>query len=285
MTSTRTIQASKRRTPRTLGLSAMWRHRRTLRVLVQRDLAVKYQKTVMGYFWSLIEPLGMAAIYWFVFGLIYAREGDLPEGVTFGLYIVAGMFAWMWANQAMSESATSLTSQASLITTMRVPRELFPVARVIARFAEFLAGLPVLIGFAIFGGGQFGWNLLVLPVAVLLQAVLLTGFAFILASVNVLYRDVQRFMRLAMRILFYATPVIYPIGKIMDLDKLPDLAKTIYHLNPLVGVIELHHYAWIADDRYFSLTFVLINAATAIAVLFFGRWLFHKLEPNVLKEL
>lgn len=284
MTSAKTAPASKRVFPKTTGLGAMWRHRRTLRVLVQRDLSVKYQKTVMGYLWSLIEPLGMAAIYWFIFGFIYNRGGDVPPGVSYALYIVSGMFAWMWANQAMSESATSLTAQSSLITTMRVPREVFPIARVFARFAEYLAGLPVLLGFAIFGGGVFGWNLLVLPAVIILQAVALTGIAFILAALNVLYRDVQRFMRLAMRMMFYAVPVIYPIARILG-SHAPDSVKTVYQLNPFVGIMQLHHYAWIADGTYISWQMLVANICTAIILLFFGRWLFHRLEPSVLKEL
>ncbi|MGH8881950.1 MAG: ABC transporter permease, partial [Stackebrandtia sp.] len=156
------MAAPKRIFPKTTGLTALWRHRQTLRVLVQRDLAVKYQKTVMGYLWSLIEPLGMAAIYFFIFGIL--RDAADIDGASYALHIVSGIFAWMWASSAMSESTTCLTSQASLITTMRVPREVFPVARVFARFAEFVAGIPIIVVFAIFFGGPkvWGWHLALL---------------------------------------------------------------------------------------------------------------------------
>lgn len=283
MTSASPSAAPKRVFPKTTGLTALWRHRQTLRVLVQRDLAVKYQKTVMGYLWSLIEPLGMAAIYWFIFGLLYgAKEID---GASFALYIVSGMFAWMWASSAMSEATTSLTSQSSLITTMRVPREVFPVARVFARFAEFLAGIPIIIVFAIVLGSaqSWSWHLLLLPLAIAIQAVLLIGISFILASVNVLYRDVQRLMRLVMRIMFYAAPVIYPFSRVSDAD-MPEWAKTAYQANPFVGILRLHHGAWIPGETP-GWEPVAYSAAVAIVVLFIGRWLFHRLEPSVLKQL
>lgn len=282
----------KRIFPKTTGITALWRHRQTLRVLVQRDLAVKYQKTVMGYLWSLLEPMGLATIYWFVFGVVMevgARGEPALKDVSYGLYIVSGIFAWMWASSAMSESTSSLTSQSSLITTMKVPREVFPVSRVVARFFEFLAGIPIIVVFALLGGGigagTFGWNLLLLIPAVLLQAVLLTGLAFFLAAFNVLYRDVQRFMRLVTRILFYALPSIYPLSMVMDQTRLPDWVKTVYLANPFVTVIELHHEAWIPGLSNLSWPMVTSSVAISVFLLFFGRWCFHRLEPKVLKEL
>lgn len=282
----------KRIFPKTTGLTALWRHRQTLRVLVQRDLAVKYQKTVMGYFWSLLEPMGLATIYWFVFGVVMqvGANGDPAlKHVDYSLYIVSGIFAWMWASSAMSEATTCLTSQSAIITTMKVPREVFPVARVVARFAEFLAGIPIIVLFALIGGGigagTFGWNLLLLFPAVALQAVLLTGLAFILASLNVLYRDVQRFMRLVTRILFYALPSIYPLALVLNSEKLPEWVKTVYLANPFVTVIELHHEAWIPGLDNLNWPVVVSSVSVSIFLLFFGRWMFHRLEPMVLKEL
>ncbi|HZE39725.1 MAG TPA: ABC transporter permease [Stackebrandtia sp.] len=278
------VKAGPRRAvPKSIGVSALWRHRQTLRVLVQRDLAVKYQKTVMGYLWSLIEPLGMAGIYWFIFGVLYGRSNI--DGVSFALYVVSGMFAWMWASQAMNESTSSLVSQTSLITTMRVPREVFPVARVFARFAEFAAGIPIILMFAIVfhSTTTWGWNLLLLPVAIIIQATLLTGISFVLASLNVLYRDVQRLMRLVMRVLFYAAPTVYPFARVAN-SHMPHWAKLLYESNPFVGIIRMQHGAWIPGEipGWRPISYC---AGVAVIVLFFGRWLFVRLEPAVLKEL
>lgn len=282
----------KRIFPKTTGLTALWRHRQTLRVLVQRDLAVKYQKTVMGYFWSLLEPMGLATIYWFVFGVVMGvgDHGDPAlRNVDYSLYIVSGIFAWMWTSSALSEATNCLTSQSSLITTMKVPREVFPVARVVARFAEFMAGVPIIVVFAMIGGGigagTFGWNLLLLFPAVALQAVLLTGLSFILASLNVLYRDVQRFMRLVTRILFYSLPSIYPLALVLDNERLPQWVEKVYMANPFVTVIELHHEAWIPGLDNLSWPVIVSSVSVSVFLLFFGRWMFHKLEPKVLKEL
>lgn len=281
---TLSVKSTPRRVvPKTTGIAALWRHRRTLLVLVQRDLAVKYQKTVMGYMWSLIEPLCMALIYWVVFGVLMGR--DDVDGASFALYVVSGIFAWLWASHAMTESTTSLSSQSALITTMKVPREVFPVARVFARLAEFAAGVPIIVAFAlVFGGPEtWGWNLLLLPVVLVLQAVLLIGISFFLASLNVLYRDVQRFMRMALRIMFYAAPTVYPFDRVIEAS-VPDWLKVVYNANPFVGVIRLQHGVWIPGEIP-GWRVVAYCAVVSLAILFVGRWLFLRLEPAVLKEL
>lgn len=266
------------------GVGALVRNRQTLLTLVQRDLAVKYQRSVLGYFWSLIEPMGMAGIYYFVFGVLYNSGGKQVEGGAYPVFVVVGIFAWQWASSAMSESTRSLTSQASLITTMRVPREIFPVAKVVARFAEYAAGLPIILVFALFYGSSFSWTLLLLPVVILIQAALLVGISFILSSINVLMRDVDRFMRLAMRIMFYAAPVVYPLSKVLNAESAPGWLKDLYMANPFVGIIQLHHAVWNSHELP-GWPLFWYSTTMSFAVLFVGWALFRSLEARVLKEL
>lgn len=273
-----------RKFPLTTGFTALLRHRHALSVLVKRDLAVKYQSTVMGYVWSLIEPLGLAAIYWFVFGYLFSREGDLPSGVGFPLFIISGIFAWQWFTSALNEGTKSLGGQSALITVMKVPREVFPVSKVFARFAEYVVGFPIIVAMAVAYGGTFGLNLLWLIPAVLIQAMLLTGIVFILAGLNVLYKDVQRFLSLVTRILFYASAIIFPITRVAEVLENHQLLYKFFSLNPLVGVFQMHRAVWIPD---FQPDVYQLGSAVGFAVffLFFGRWIFYKVEPRVLKAL
>ncbi|MEU5562641.1 ABC transporter permease [Micromonospora musae] len=274
----------------TSGVAALWSHRNSLRILVKRDLAVKYQQSLLGYVWSLIEPLGMGAIYWFVFGVLYSRDtgrhlGEAAE--SYPLFLITGIFAWMWTSSALSEATNALTGQARLITTMNVPRQVFPIGRVTGRFAEYLAGLPVLVAvavaYAVHGRIELGWSLLALPLAVLVQGTLLVGLALLLSAFNVLMRDVERFMRLIIRVLFYATPIIYPLSLVRDSD-LPGWLKIVYELNPLVGVFQLHHSIWYADE-FPDARLLGTTVAGSLLVLAAGWWSFRRLEPAVLKEL
>ncbi|MEU7931358.1 ABC transporter permease [Micromonospora echinofusca] len=274
----------------TSGVAALWSHRTSLRILVRRDLAVKYQQSVLGYLWSLIEPLGLGAIYWFVFGVLYSRDtnrhlGDAAD--SYPLFLLTGIFAWMWTSSALSEATNALTGQARLITTMNLPRQVFPIGRVAGRFAEYAAGLPILVavavGYAASGRVGPGWSLLALPLAVAVQGVLLVGLALLLSAVNVLMRDVERFMRLVVRVLFYATPIIYPLSLVRDAE-LPGWLKAAYELNPLVGIFQLHHAVWYPDE-FPDARLLATAVGVSLLVLVAGWWSFRRLEPAVLKEL
>lgn len=271
----------------TSSVVTLWENRNALGLLIRRDLAVKYQQSFLGYLWSLIEPLGVAAIYWFVFGVLYGTGADRhlgPASDSYPLFLITGIFAWSWANAAMGEATSALTGQARLITTMKVARQVFPIGRVLGRFAEFLAGLPILIILAVvFGELHFDWQLLALPLAVVLQTVFLTGLALLLSSLNVLLRDVERLMRLGLRVLFYATPIIYPLALVRAAD-MPGWIKDTYELNPLVGIMELYHAVWY-PQMFPSATLLAVTVVASVVLLLGGWFVFRRLEPAVLKEL
>lgn len=272
------------------GVATLWSHRNSLRILVRRDLAVKYQQSVLGYLWSLIEPLGMGLIYWFVFGVLYARDTGRHLGEAAGsypLFLVSGIFAWQWASTALGEATNALTGQARLITVLNVPREIFPVGRVAGRFAEYLAGLPILVAvagvYAVRGRIDPGWSLLALPLALAVEGVFLVGVALLLSALNVLMRDIERVMRLVIRVLFYATPIIYPLSLVRD-SGLPGWLKAGYELNPLVGIVQLHHAVWYPDE-FPDAGLLVATVAGSLLVLAVGAVVFRRLEPAVLKEL
>ncbi|MFI7279942.1 ABC transporter permease [Micromonospora chersina] len=274
----------------TSGVAALWSARTSLRILVRRDLAVKYQQSVLGYLWSLIEPLGMGLIYWFVFGVLYsgATRRHLGDAAgSYPLFLITGIFAWMWASSALTEAVNALTGQARLITTMNLPRQVFPIGRVTGRFAEYAAGLPILVAIAVLyaahGRIHLGWTLLALPLAVTVQFVLLVGLALLLSAGNVLMRDIERFMRLIIRVLFYATPIIYPLDLVRG-SGMPGWLKIAYELNPLVGIFQLHHAIWYPDE-FPDARLLTVTVAGSLLVFAVGWWSFRRLEPAVLKEL
>jgi ABC-type polysaccharide/polyol phosphate export permease len=275
-----------RKFPLTTGFTALMRHRHAMSVLVRRDLAVKYQSTAMGYVWSLIEPLGLTLIYWFVFEVVFKSGSSLPNDAGYLLFIVSGIFAYQWFSQAVNQGATALGGQAALITVMKVPREVFPIAKVFARFAEYVVGFPIIIAVALFDNGTWGFNLLWLIPAILVQTMLLAGMTFILAAANVLYKDVQRFLGLFMRVLFYASAIIFPITKVSEAKTMQEnpWLFDLFSSNPLIGIFLMHRAAFIPGLA--PNTFQLCVAVGFSAFLmFFGRWIFYRMEPRVLKAL
>ncbi len=271
--------------PRRSRLGELWQARGTIRVLVQRDLTIKYQQSFMGYLWSLVEPMMMAAIYWFVFGVLIGKR-VAPEGghEKYPLFLVAGLFAWLWISSSITEATRALTSQAQMIKTVRVPREVYPIGRVVARFSEYLAAFPVLILFVVVFDGTVGWHTFSLLLGLVLQAALLVGFALLVAPLNVMMRDIERMIRLLNRVLFYSSPILYPLMLVKQADSLPQWAKTVYEFNPLTTIFQLHHAAWFPGE--FPPPAVLTVAVVAcFGTLLLGWWTFRRLEPTVLKEL
>jgi ABC-2 type transport system permease protein len=270
----------------TSSVAAVWGHRSVLRILVQRDLAVKYQQSVLGYFWSLIEPLSLAVIYWFIFGFLYGGQitDDTGLAISYPLFIISTIFGWAWFNSAIGESTAALTNQSRLVTTINMPREIFPIGRVVGRFAEFVAGMPILIGAAFIFDAQVTWRTFVaIPLAVTLQFALLVGLSLILSAANVMLQDIERFMRLVLRVLFYAAPIIYPLSKVNESD-MPEWVKTLYMANPLVGIMELYHAAWFKND-WPSNELLIGTTVGCLVVLGIGMLVFRKMERAFLKEL
>jgi len=264
----------------------VWQRREVLGLLIRRDLKVKYQQSILGYFWTLLEPLAMAGIYWFVFGVLFGGKRTAPHTAPpqsdYILFLVSGFLAWQWFNANVAESTGALKKQAKLITTMKVPREVFPIGQVGAKIIEFLLSLPILVIFFFVGKGHLSTDILWFPVGMALQIVLLTGLTLLMSSLNIVLRDVERIIRIILRALFYLSPVIYPYHLVMT--HAPDPVKVIYELNPMVGILQIYHSAFFPTE-FPPARLLTISITGCVVILVFGWWMFKKLEPAVLKEL
>ncbi|QUX30073.1 ABC transporter permease [Nocardiopsis akebiae] len=270
---------------------AVWEHRKVVGLLVRRDLKVKYQQSVLGYAWTMLEPLALTGVYFVVFGVILNAQRGMPEDAPGGflLFLVAGILPWNTFGAILSEAPRAMITHAKLITTMKVPREIFPIATVGTKFAEYLLTWPVLIIFVIFLGGRPSWEgvLVWLPLAVVLQFAFGLGLTLFLSAVNVLLRDVERLVRIASRILFYGSAILFPATMVLDSTTVPEWAKTLFQLNPLLGIFEMHRAVWFAGfDELTPSTLALTSSVVgSVLMLIIGYWTFRRLEMSVLKEL
>lgn len=270
--------------------ASVWDSREVVSLLVRRDLKVKYQNSFLGYAWSLLEPLAMAAIYWFVFGVLYGTRVGPDGGGTNGyvIYLLSGLLPYLTFQAGITDSTRALTSQAKLITTMRVPREVFPLGVVSGKVVEFFFSLPVLLLFAaIFQIWPTWQGLYWLPAALVTQTVLLCGISLILSSLNVLLRDVQRIVRILTRLLFYSSPIIYPFELVtgaLESGKVPQWLGTVYEANPVVGIVQMFHAVWFPSQTP-DAKLLLTSVIGSLVVFAIGWWLFRRLEPAILKEL
>jgi ABC-2 type transport system permease protein len=250
-----------------------------LQLLVSRDLKVKYADSLLGYFWSILEPLMMAGVYWFVFTQLMERQlGEDPYIV----FLLAAMLPWQWTNTVLRASMRALSKDSKLVRSTNLPREIWVLRAVGSKFAEFVFAIPVLAFFAILTGAELSRYVVFFPVAVLIQGVLLVGAGLFIAPLAVLYGDVERLLRIVLRLLFYFSPVIYGIQDVQN--RLGETVSNLYILNPLAGIFDLYRAAFF-PDQWVGWGAVGVSALVAVALLVLGVTTFRRLEGTVLKEV
>ena len=257
-------------------LAAVVAHRRILWLLISRDLKLRYAQSALGYLWTVLDPLLMSLVYWFVFTRIF--NGRDVGADPYIVYLVVGMLAWNWANGAINDSTRALTSESKIVRSANLNREIWVLRIVGAKALEFLMSLPVL---ALRGDDhdlRLSGYVFAVPLAMVLQAAATTGIGLMLAPLTVLFKDVQRLVRIFLRILFYLTPVIYGVQNV------PEDYRWVFAFNPFAGIVELYRAA-LFPAQFGGWGHVGIAAAISFGLLALGIWTFRRLEGRVLKEL
>ncbi|MCU1545870.1 MAG: sugar transporter [Homoserinimonas sp.] len=260
--------------PQTPAWTPFARYRHSLWLLTRRDLRVRYSTSALGYVWSILDPLVMAGIYWFVFTQVFQRPvGEEPYIV----FLLTALLPWMWFNGAVSDCTRAYLREAKLIRSTKIPRTIWVNRLVLSKGIEFIASLPVLALFAISTGASLGWESLLFPLGVLLQTILLVGVGLIVAPLVVFFRDLERAVKLALRFLFYASPIIY------GLADLPEGLGFWAAFNPLSGIFSIYRSAFFPGQLdWFA---VGMSAIVSLLLLGLGMLIFSRTERAVLKEI
>jgi ABC-2 type transport system permease protein len=250
------------------------RYRHSLWLLARRDLRVRYSTSILGYFWSILDPLVMAGIYWFVFTQVFDRSvGEQPYIV----FLLTALLPWMWFNGAVSDSTRVYLVEAKLIRSTKIPRTIWVSSLVLSKGIEFVASIPVVVLFAIITGAPVHWQAINFVFAIVIQAILTVGVGLIVAPLVVFFRDLHRATKLLLRFLFYASPIIYGV------QDLPDSLHILAAFNPLSGIFSLYRSAFFPDQ--FDWLTVLIGAGMSIVIFGIGALVFTRTERAVLKEI
>jgi ABC-2 type transport system permease protein len=219
----------------------------------------------------------MAGIYWFVFTQIFHRVvGEEPYMV----FLLSALLPWMWFTNTVSDCTRAYIRGAKLIRSTKIPRTIWVTSLVLAKGIEFIASLPVLALFVVLTGATVRWEVLLFPLAIALQAILITGIGLIVAPLVVFFRDLERAIKLGLRFLFYASPIIYGIN---DLTEVSPSLHFWAAFNPLSGILSIYRAAFFPDQ----LDVFTVTVAAVMSLLFLGVgiFVFKRTEPAVLKEI
>lgn len=253
------------------------RYLHSLWLLSARDLRVRYSTSALGYLWSVLDPLVMSGIYWFVFTHVFHRDG--VGGEPYIVFLLAGLLPWVWFNSATADFTKAFKKDARLVRSTAIPRTIWVNRIVLSKATEFLFSIPVLVLFAVFITPRVSVNPLILmyPIGILLQTILLVGLGLIVAPLCALWGDLERTTRLVLRALFYASPIIY------GLSDLPSPFRELAVFNPLSGIFALYRVGLFPEE--WDPTAITVASAMSLAFLGVGILVFRRLEPAVLKEL
>ncbi|WP_228479940.1 ABC transporter permease [Microbacterium abyssi] len=252
----------------------MRRNLHSLWVLSARDLRVRYATSWLGYLWSVLDPLVMSLIYWFVFTEIFHRSVGSDPYIVF---LIAALLPWVWFNACISDFTHAFQRDAKLVRSTSIPRVIWVGRIILSKGIEFLLAVPVLVLFVVFSGAEVTWGVLWFPVAIILQTALLAGLGLILAPLCVLFDDLERTTRLVLRALFYATPIIY------SANDLPAGFSWLPLVNPLDGIFSMYRAAFFPEQ--WNTASVIASVVWTVVLIVAGVLVFRRLERSVLKEL
>lgn len=218
-----------RRFPR-LGARELWAYRGLFWFLVWRDVKVRYAQTALGAAWAVLQPVLTMVIFTVIFG----RFARMPSGgVPYAVFALAALVPWTYFAAALTGASGSLTANTGLITKVYFPRLVVPFAAALAGLLDFAIGFGFLAAIMlVYGVVPTPAALVVVPAAVLAMLVTVMGAGAWLAALNVQYRDVRFAVPFLVQVWMYVSPVIYPASLV------PERYRTLYALNPMVGVIE-----------------------------------------------
>ena len=254
----------------TSPFTILYHHRELLVAWTMRVIRARYQQSLLGGLWAIVQPVATVAIFTTVFSIILKVEtGNIP----YVIFAYSALVPWMLFSSSIIDMSESIVTNMNLIGKIYFPRDILVIAALLARLMDFLIAYTLLIllmtyfKIPIF---QITW--LFLPVLLLVQLSLALGLGLILAALNAFYRDIKHLVTLVLQLWLYATPIIYPV------DRVPEAVRPFYFLNPMAGVIE--GYRAVMIHGRLPDANLLISALTALIILIIGYWVFKRVEQR-----
>ncbi len=254
-----------------LELQPVWEYRQLLYFLTLRDLKVRYKQTVLGASWALIQPL-LATI---VFTVFFGRVAHLgSQGVPYLIFAFAGTLPWTYFANATTNGSNSLVNAAAMVTKVYFPRMALPISAVLGCAVDFLCAAVLLVPMMAWFGLAPTLRLLALPLFFLLATGAALGLAVFLSALSVSYRDVKYVIPFLTQLWLFATPVVY------SASGLTQPWRTLYGLNPMVGVVDGFRWAIIGTGPSPGFT-TLASVATTLVLLCGGAIYLRHVEQSM----
>lgn len=242
--------------------------RELIQAWASRTIRGRYQQSALGWLWAVIQP----AVSAFILTVIFTRFVPIDTGdVPYVVFSYVAVVPWAFLSNSLNDMAASIVGNMELVKKVYFPREVLPIAAMIARLMDF--GIAAILMLVLMVANRVPIDigaLVFFPLVLMIQILLIIGLGLALAAANVYYRDVSSFLGLGIQIWFYASPIIYPVMSV------PERLQTIYFLNPMAGILTA--YRDILINGQMPGLYLVPSALISIILFFVGYWFFKRVE-------
>jgi ABC-type polysaccharide/polyol phosphate export permease len=267
MTSTYTYDSDQPRRPIATELTNLWNYRGLLKLLVTRDLTVRYKRSTLGVWWTLLNPLLTMTVLWVVFGQFF--RFDTPGDEPYIVYLLSGILFITFFSQGVMATGSSIVNSASVLSKVYVPAEVFSVAASVAALVNFGISLIPLLAIQLITGVGVPWTVILVPIPAFFLLLLVSGIGLLVASAAVFFYDVLDLTAVMIQLISYLTPTFYPLSII------PEKFLPFIYANPLYSYLTVFRHFMYTGDFAPGWTFVMMPV-TAVIVLLVGVWVFTR---------
>lgn len=253
-----------------LRFRELWEFRELLYFLIWRDIKVRYKQTVLGASWAIINPFFTMV----VFSLFFGKLAKMPsDGMPYPIFSYAALVPWAFFANGLNQASNSLVGGSNLIKKVYFPRLIMPIASVLGGFVDFILAFIMLVGMMLYYGMMPTINVVWLPFYLILAFITSLGVSLWLSAMYVQFRDVRHVIPFLTQIWLFATPIVYPSSL------LSEPWRTIYGINPMVGVVEGFRWALLGTKTAPG-PMVIVSTLVAIALLISGAFYFRRMEKT-----
>jgi lipopolysaccharide transport system permease protein len=250
----------------------LWRYRELFYILSWRDVKVRYKQTVIGAAWSVIRPL----LTMIIFTIVFSKVAKLPAGVDapYAIMVYAAMLPWIFFSTSLAEASMSLIGNANLITKVYFPRMIVPTASIITSLVDFFISFALLFLLFVWYGYYPSWQIIFLPLFLLMAFLASMGAGLFVTALNVKYRDFRYIIPFIVQFGLYISPVGF------NSKVVPEKWRLLYALNPMVGVIDGFRWCLLKGEQQLHADTMLVSLGVAISLLVIGINRFRKMEKS-----
>jgi lipopolysaccharide transport system permease protein len=250
-----------------VDLHELWAYRELITAFTMRDVKLRYKQTGLGIVWAVLQPLLTMAIFTIIFGGLAKMPSD---GIPYPLFVLAALLPWLLFAEGLTRSTTTMVTNSNIMTKVYFPRLIMPLSSILSPLVDFAVSFIILLAMMVYYGFVPTFNLIFLPVFILLALATSLGVGLWLSALNVKYRDFQYTVPFLIQIWMFASPVVYASSLV------PTSLRVWYGLNPMAGVIEGFRWALLGTGTPNAM--VLVSVGVVILILVSGMFYFRRME-------